>query len=201
MGDIRPHDLGCPGIASHGDDRVVYPLDRLDNDVGLAGQSSHKRGQDLKQLPLREDVPRPPLFLRNRLRQGRKRLLRQNLQPGQVPFQLRRRLARHTNKPKARQPDRTKPSPDLVEGLGQRKTRFLYLPKGTRQLIADLRPGIRDGHCKLREAGVLDPRLRTLADQVKDQGGFSNVSNQAMCYRLLDLKLVEDAKEAAGRLF
>ena len=52
-----------------------------------------------------------------------------------------------------------------------------------------------------RKAGVLDSRLRTLADQVKDQGGFSNVSNQAMCYRLLDLKLVEDAKEAAGRLF
>ncbi len=58
-----------------------------------------------------------------------------------------------------------------------------------------------DGLDDSREAGVLDPRLRTLADQVKDQGGFSNVSNQAMCYRLLDLKLVEDAKEAAGRLF
>jgi hypothetical protein len=36
---------------------------------------------------------------------------------------------------------------------------------------------------------------------VKDQGGFTNASNQAMCYRLLDLKLVEDAKDVAGRLF
>ena len=58
-----------------------------------------------------------------------------------------------------------------------------------------------DGLDDSRKAGVLDSRLRTLADQVKDEGGFSNVSNQAMCYRLLDLKLVEDAKDAAGRLF
>lgn len=58
-----------------------------------------------------------------------------------------------------------------------------------------------EGFNDSREAGVLDSRLRTLADQVKDEGGFSNVSNQAMCYRLLDLKLVEDAKDAAGRLF
>jgi Zn-dependent peptidase ImmA (M78 family) len=52
-----------------------------------------------------------------------------------------------------------------------------------------------------RKAGMLDSRLRALADQVKDQGGFTNASNQAMCYRLLDLKLVEDAKDVAGRLF
>jgi Zn-dependent peptidase ImmA (M78 family) len=58
-----------------------------------------------------------------------------------------------------------------------------------------------DGLNDSRKAGVLDSRLRTLAEQVKDEGGFSNVSNQAMCYRLLDLKLVEDAKDAAGRLF
>ncbi|PID38743.1 MAG: hypothetical protein CSB49_04055 [Proteobacteria bacterium] len=58
-----------------------------------------------------------------------------------------------------------------------------------------------DGLNDSRKAGTLDSRLRALADQVKDQGGFNNVSNQAMCYRLLDLKLVEDAKDAAGRLF
>ena len=58
-----------------------------------------------------------------------------------------------------------------------------------------------DGLNDSRKAGSLDSRLRVLADQVKDQGGFTNVSNQAMCYRLLDLKLVEDAKDAAGRLF
>jgi len=58
-----------------------------------------------------------------------------------------------------------------------------------------------DGLNDSRKAGMLDSRLRALADQVKDQGGFTNVSNQAMCYRLLDLKLVEDAKDVAGRLF
>ena len=52
-----------------------------------------------------------------------------------------------------------------------------------------------------RQRKTLLPELRSLADKVRDSGHFSNVSNEPMCYRLLDLKLVEDAKEAASRLF
>lgn len=51
-----------------------------------------------------------------------------------------------------------------------------------------------------REAGELLPELRDLADRVREAGRFENVSNQAMCYRLLDLRLVEDASRTQGRL-
>ena len=43
-----------------------------------------------------------------------------------------------------------------------------------------------------RRAGSLDPELRRLADEAINDGQFTNVSNEAMCYRLLDLKLVVD---------
>jgi len=52
-----------------------------------------------------------------------------------------------------------------------------------------------------RSAGELPSELRSLADDVIVGGGFSNVSNEAMCYRLLDLKLVEDAEASRSRLF
>ena len=53
-----------------------------------------------------------------------------------------------------------------------------------------------------REANQLAPELRGLADGVIADGNFSNVSNEAMCYRLLDLKLVLDQAAARqGRLF
>lgn len=39
----------------------------------------------------------------------------------------------------------------------------------------------------------LDEDLRSLASEVIEHGGFTNVSNEAMRYRLLDLKLVVDA--------
>ena len=39
----------------------------------------------------------------------------------------------------------------------------------------------------------LDEELRDLATEVIEQGGFTNVSNEAMRYRLLDLNLVVDA--------
>lgn len=51
-----------------------------------------------------------------------------------------------------------------------------------------------------RKSGQLDAQLRALADGVITDGKFSNVSNEAMCYRLLDLKLVADANAAQGRL-
>jgi len=42
--------------------------------------------------------------------------------------------------------------------------------------------------------------LRAMADEVIQAGGFSNVSNEAMCYRLIDLKVVVDANAAQGLL-
>lgn len=51
-----------------------------------------------------------------------------------------------------------------------------------------------------RKAGELDAQLRGLADGVIGDGKFTNVSNEAMCYRLLDLKLVVDAAHHQPRL-
>lgn len=52
-----------------------------------------------------------------------------------------------------------------------------------------------------RKAGILDPRLRSFAGDVIGAGDFSNVSNEAMCYRLLDLKLVSDQAQLQAGLF
>ncbi len=52
-----------------------------------------------------------------------------------------------------------------------------------------------------REAGELLPEQRNLADRVREAGRFENVSNQAMCYRLLDLRLVADIDGVQRRLF
>lgn len=51
-----------------------------------------------------------------------------------------------------------------------------------------------------REAKQLVPELRAIADGVMADGKFTNVSNEAMSYRLLDLKLVADANAAQRRL-
>ena len=45
----------------------------------------------------------------------------------------------------------------------------------------------------MRKNREFDEKLHALAAEVIDQGGFTNVSNEAMRYRLLDLKLVADA--------
>lgn len=58
-----------------------------------------------------------------------------------------------------------------------------------------------EGLNESRQLKILLPELRTLADKVKEAGHFSNVCNEPMCYRLLDLNLVEDTKEAQTRLF
>jgi len=50
-------------------------------------------------------------------------------------------------------------------------------------------------------AHELDENLRELAAEVIECGGFTNVSNEAMRYRLLDLKLVVDASAPQGRNF
>ncbi|MBL6932288.1 MAG: ImmA/IrrE family metallo-endopeptidase [Rhodospirillales bacterium] len=51
-----------------------------------------------------------------------------------------------------------------------------------------------------QNCGNLIPPLRTIADDIIDSGQFTNVSNEAMCYRLLDLKLVQDEEESRSRL-
>jgi len=73
--------------------------------------------------------------------------------------------------------------------------------RGTTLGICDGKPAAWDGLDASRKAGVLDSRLRSLADEVIAEGSFSNVSNEAMCYRLLDLHLVEDTAAVQMRAF
>lgn len=51
-----------------------------------------------------------------------------------------------------------------------------------------------------RKSGEPDPWLRGVADHIIEQGNFENVSNEAMRYRLLDLKLVVDASNPQRKL-
>ena len=75
-----------------------------------------------------------------------------------------------------------------------------FVNSAMRALHGESTPAL-DGLDEQRKAGVLDTRLRPFADDVIKQGGFSNVSNEAMCYRLLDLKLVKDKSQAMTELF
>ncbi|RMH00001.1 MAG: ImmA/IrrE family metallo-endopeptidase [Deltaproteobacteria bacterium] len=52
-----------------------------------------------------------------------------------------------------------------------------------------------------REARLLIPELRSAADGIIADGNFNNVSNEAMCYRLLDLGLVADINRPQRSLF
>lgn len=67
-------------------------------------------------------------------------------------------------------------------------------------LFGDELPGW-EGLDALRAARAFDPRLRDLAEAIKVQGKFSNVSNEAMRYRLLDLGLVSDPSSPQQRMF
>jgi len=81
--------------------------------------------------------------------------------------------------------------------------RLLMPPTDVRAVMRALHgddPALVDGLESSRKAGQLDPQLRTLADSVIADGKFDNVSNQAMCYRLLDLKLVVDKAHHQPRL-
>ena len=69
-----------------------------------------------------------------------------------------------------------------------------------RALHGDDPPGLA-GLDAGRKAKQLVPELRAIADGVIAGGKFTNVSNEAMCYRLLDLKLAVDKREAQSRLF
>jgi hypothetical protein len=68
-----------------------------------------------------------------------------------------------------------------------------------RHLFGDDMPVI-EGLGASRKTGMLTPYLRSLADDMITAGNFSNVSNEAMCYRLVELKLVLDAEESRARL-
>lgn len=58
----------------------------------------------------------------------------------------------------------------------------------------------REGIEARRKSGQPDPWLRGVSDHVIDTGNFENVSNEAMRYRLLDLKLVVDASNPQRKL-
>jgi hypothetical protein len=68
-----------------------------------------------------------------------------------------------------------------------------------RHLFGDDMPVIEDLGAS-RQTGMLTPYLHSLADDMIAAGNFSNVSNEAMCYRLVELKLVLDAEESRARL-
>jgi len=69
-----------------------------------------------------------------------------------------------------------------------------------RKLRGDDIPVI-DGMKERLDARQFDGALRDYASEVIREGQFTNVSNEAMRYRLVDLKLVVDKREAQGRLF
>lgn len=60
-----------------------------------------------------------------------------------------------------------------------------------KRLYGDVLPGW-EGIERRKKAGELDPNLRDLSSRVIKEGCFTNVSNEAMRYRLLDLRLVVD---------
>jgi hypothetical protein len=82
--------------------------------------------------------------------------------------------------------------------------RLLMPPSHVRdaaQRVAGSSPPAWNGLDASRKDGVLDSRLRSFAGDVIGAGDFSNVSNEAMCYRLLDLKLVSDQAQLQACLF
>lgn len=62
-------------------------------------------------------------------------------------------------------------------------------------------PVMIDGLPTLQGGAGYNPDLRDFADEVMAAGDFTNVSNQAMRIRLVDLKLVADANDPQARLF
>jgi len=69
------------------------------------------------------------------------------------------------------------------------------------RMLGDQPVAAVEGLDQSRCAGQLPQQLRTLAGDFMANGDFTNVSNEAMCYRLLDLGMVEDALAHRQRLF
>lgn len=61
-------------------------------------------------------------------------------------------------------------------------------------------PVVLEGLTKASNSKSSTQEWRAVADTMRNEGGFSNVSNEAMRYRLAGLKLVVDADEVASRL-
>lgn len=107
-----------------------------------------------------------------------------------------------------------KPTPAIVCRATQRKAsgewqadqfaaRILMPAKAVRRTVGDLcpeGPPAFDGLEATRKSGGLVPDLRWFAGEVIEAGGFANVSNEAMCYRLLELKLVTDTAPTQSEL-
>lgn len=61
-------------------------------------------------------------------------------------------------------------------------------------------PQVVTGLADARKSKLVPPEWRAVAAAMTSDGGFTNVSNEAMRYRLEALRLVLDAKEVASRL-
>jgi Zn-dependent peptidase ImmA (M78 family) len=107
------------------------------------------------------------------------------------------------------------PAPAIVCRNGDRKVpaewqadqfaACLLMPAKTvqdtvRELGGAAHPILAGLEADLRKSG-LNPRLRAFAAEVIEAGGFTNVSNAAMCYRLLELKLVTSTSRTQPSLF
>lgn len=82
--------------------------------------------------------------------------------------------------------------------------RLLMPPAAVRETAIRASSGnlpVWEGLAESRKTTTLDPRLRVFAAEIIAEGGFLNVSNEAMCYRLLDLNLVKDKSHAMTELF
>ena len=111
----------------------------------------------------------------------------------------------------AREPD-MKPSAAVVCRDGQRDPAEIQADKFAARLLmpaAEVRAAVKlvtttpvliERLEERRKAGELVSELRSLAAQVIERGQFSNVSNQAMQIRLVDLKVVQDPR-GQGSLF
>jgi Zn-dependent peptidase ImmA (M78 family) len=69
------------------------------------------------------------------------------------------------------------------------------------RILGDQTIAAVEGLDQSRSAGQLPQQMRRLAGEFIAHGNFTNVSNEAMCYRLLDLGMVEDVLSHRERLF
>ena len=93
-----------------------------------------------------------------------------------------------------------------AEWQADRFAACLLMPSHTmretgRRLLGEQPIAAVEGLDQSRSAGQLPQQLRRLADDFIAYENFTNVSNEAMCYRLLDLGMVEDAQANRERLF
>lgn len=100
---------------------------------------------------------------------------------------------------------RAKDRKSLAEWQADQFAARLLMPvadvRDSARKVSGGKPPAWEGLNANRKAGALDLRLRSFARDVIAAGDFSNVSNEAMCYRLLELKLVADQTHVEAGLF